>query len=116
MAQRSRVLVVEDEETLRDTIADLMQDDGHEVRVAADGVDALAQTDGWQPDLVILDVMLPRMDAFEFRKRQLAAGHVAKILLVSAAPGLSTALPDAYPYACAAQDPFAARTTHRACF
>jgi two-component system response regulator MprA len=91
MAQRSRVLVVEDEETLRDTIADLMQDDGHEVRVAADGVDALAQTDGWQPDLVILDVMLPRMDAFEFRKRQLAAGHVAKILLVSAAPDLSAA-------------------------
>lgn len=91
MAQRSRVLIVEDEETLRETIADLIRDDGHEVRVAADGIDALAQTDGWQPDLVILDVMLPRMDAFEFRKRQLAAGHVAKILLVSAAPDLSSA-------------------------
>lgn len=92
MARRSRVLVVEDDETLRETIADLMVDDGHEVRAAIDGVDALAQTEGWQPDLVILDVMLPRMDAFEFRERQLAGGaHPAKVLLVSAAPDLPAA-------------------------
>jgi DNA-binding response OmpR family regulator len=92
MNRRSRVLVVEDDETLRETIGDLIADDGHAVRVAVDGVDALAQSDGWQPDLVILDVMLPRMDAFEFRARQLAAGgHPAKVLLVSAAPDLAGA-------------------------
>jgi CheY-like chemotaxis protein len=92
MARRSRVLVVEDDETLRETIGDLIADDGHEVRVAVDGVDALAQSEGWLPDLVILDVMLPRMDAFEFRERQLAAGgHPAKVLLVSAAPELAAA-------------------------
>ena len=92
MARRSRVLVVEDDETLRETIGDLIADDGHEVRVAVDGVDALAQSDGWLPDLVILDVMLPRMDAFEFRERQLAAGGPpAKVLLVSAAPELAAA-------------------------
>ena len=92
MNRRSRVLVVEDDETLRETIGDLVADDGHEVRVAVDGIDALAQSDGWQPDLVILDVMLPRMDAFEFRARQLAAGgHPAKVLLVSAAADLAAA-------------------------
>lgn len=92
MARRSRVLVVEDEEILRETIADLISDDGHEVRVAGDGLDALAQTEDWQPDLVILDVMLPRMDAFEFRERQLASGDPpTRILLVSAAPDLSDA-------------------------
>ena len=92
MARRSRVLVVEDEESLRETIADLMTDDGHDVRTAVDGVDALAQADGWQPDLVILDVMLPRMDAFEFRQRHLASGgERAKVLLVSAAPALPEA-------------------------
>lgn len=89
MSRRRRVLVVEDEETLRETIADLVRDDGHEVRTAADGVEALAQADGWAPDLVILDVMLPRMDAFEFRRRQLAAGgQGSRVLLVSAAPNL----------------------------
>ena len=92
MARRSRVLVVEDDETLRETIVDLMVYDGHEVRAAVDGVDALAQSDSWQPDLVILDVMLPRMDAFEFRERQLAsADDPAKVLLVSAAPDLPAA-------------------------
>jgi two-component system response regulator MprA len=92
MSRRSRVLVVEDDETLRETIGDLISDDGHEVRVAIDGIDALAQSDGWEPDLVILDVMLPRMDAFEFREQQLAAGgHHAKVLLVSAAPDLAAA-------------------------
>ena len=89
MARRSRVLIVEDDDILRETIADLIGDDGHEVRVAVDGVEGLAVCDGWQPDLVILDVMLPRMDAFEFRAQQLAAGHHAKVLLVSAAPELS---------------------------
>ena len=91
MARRSRVLIVEDDDILRETIADLIGDDGHEVRVAVDGVEGLAVCDGWQPDLVILDVMLPRMDAFEFRAQQLAAGHHAKVLLVSAAPELSAA-------------------------
>lgn len=91
MARRSRVLVVEDDDILRDTIADLIADDGHEVHVAVDGVDALLVSDGWKPDLVILDVMLPRMDAFEFRERQLAGGHGAKVLLVSAAPDLPAA-------------------------
>ena len=91
MANRSRVLIVEDDDILRETIADLIRDDGHEVRVAADGIEGLAASDGWEPHLVILDVMLPRMDAFEFRARQLAAGDRAKVLLVSAAPELSAA-------------------------
>jgi DNA-binding response OmpR family regulator len=92
MSRRSRVLVVEDDETLRETIGDVIADDGHEVRVAVDGIDALAKSEGWDPDLVILDVMLPRMDAFQFREHQLAAGggH-AKVLLVSAAPDLAAA-------------------------
>lgn len=91
MAKRSRVLIVEDDDILRETIADLIRDDGHEVRVAGDGIDGLAVNDGWHPDLVILDVMLPRMDAFEFRAQQLAGEHQAKVLLVSAAPELAAA-------------------------
>jgi DNA-binding response OmpR family regulator len=93
MARRRRVLVVEDDEILRETIAELVSDEGHDVRVAEDGVEALVETEHWKPDLVILDVMLPRMDAFEYRERQIATaeGGGPMVLLVSAATDLLNA-------------------------
>ena len=61
----SRVLVVEDDQAIRETIAFNLQRDGHEVVTAADGIAGLeaARADG--PDLVVLDVMLPRMSGLD---------------------------------------------------
>ena len=93
MNRRKRVLVVEDDETLRETIGDVMVDDGHEVRLAADGHEALEQLAGWNADVVILDLMMPRMDAYAFRDRHLQtpAGRSAKVLIVSAATDIAAA-------------------------
>lgn len=88
-----RILVVEDDETLRATIADVVSDDGHLVRTAADGEEALIDVKEWQPHLVILDIMMPRMDAYEFRKRQRAASNGTRpfVLIVSAATDVASA-------------------------
>ena len=93
MPASSRILVVEDDETLRETIRDVMTDDGHEVRMAADGQEALEHLRDWEADVVILDVMMPRMDAFQFRDRHRAtdAGRAARVLVISAATDVESA-------------------------
>jgi DNA-binding response OmpR family regulator len=59
------VLVVEDDATLLDAVAYNLQRDGHEVHTAADGVLGLARAREEQPDLIVLDLMLPRMSGFD---------------------------------------------------
>ena len=94
MSERdARILVVEDDETLRETLAEVLIDEGHEVRAAAHGDEALDHLDGWVPDLILLDVMMPTMDAYEFRERQrqLRAAPGAQTLVISAARDIEAA-------------------------
>lgn len=88
-----RILVVEDDPTLRETLAEVLEDEGHEVRAAAHGHEALEHLDGWEPHLILLDLMMPIMDAFAFRvrQRQLGVATGAQTVLISAARDLETA-------------------------
>lgn len=88
-----RVLVVEDDEILRDTLVEVVGDEGHQVRAAANGQAALDELASWEADVIVLDLMMPLMDAHEFRRRQLADGIAAgaKILVLSAARDLQAA-------------------------
>jgi DNA-binding response OmpR family regulator len=60
-----RVLVVEDDPSIRDTLAFNLKKEGYVVTVAQDGVDALAKAREVQPDLVLLDLMLPELSGLE---------------------------------------------------
>lgn len=86
-----RILVVDDDATLRETLAEVLAEDGFEVRSARDGREALDQLDGWSADLVILDLMMPIMDADAFQRAQERAGRRTPLLIVSAAPHLAEA-------------------------
>ena len=59
------ILVVDDEVALLETISFQLQKQGYDVFTAADGEDALVKAREKQPDLIILDIMLPKMDGFE---------------------------------------------------
>src|SRR5690606_19143969 len=59
------VLVVEDDATIRETIAYNLQRDGHEVLTAEDGVRGLEAAREHRPDLLVLDVMMPRMSGLD---------------------------------------------------
>ena len=61
----ARILVVDDEQVLLDTLRYNLVRAGYEVTAAADGLTALEIARHEGPDLVILDVMLPKMDGFE---------------------------------------------------
>jgi twitching motility two-component system response regulator PilH len=61
----SKVLVVEDSVTQREMITDLLKGSGLDVTVASDGVEALEQIEDIRPDLVVLDIVMPRMNGYE---------------------------------------------------
>jgi DNA-binding response OmpR family regulator len=58
----SRILIVEDEELLADTLKDVLGGEGHEVRTVHNGRDALTALEREQPDVLLLDLMLPLVD------------------------------------------------------
>jgi DNA-binding response OmpR family regulator len=65
MSKRQSILVVDDEPNILLSLQFLMKNAGYEVRVAKDGDEALAELERGVPDLVLLDVMMPRRDGFE---------------------------------------------------
>jgi len=79
----ARVLVVEDDEAIADVLRRSLRAEGHEVQSAADGVQALALAEQFVPDLVILDLGLPRLDGTEVLKRLRDEGDVPILILTA---------------------------------
>jgi CheY-like chemotaxis protein len=78
------VLVVDDDEPLRASIADVLEDEGYVVRHAANGAQALAELAASDaPSLILLDLRMPVMDGFEFRARQLQDARIARIPVIA---------------------------------
>ena len=81
----SKVLIVDDEPNIVLSLEFLMKQQGYETRVARDGEEALAEVERFRPDLILLDVMLPRRDGFEVCQRLRADGWSdLKILMLTA--------------------------------
>lgn len=80
----TRVLVVEDEIPILTGIRDNLEMEGYEVATALDGEAALAMIEKFKPDLIVLDIMLPKMDGFEICRRLKEAKSSAAVLIVSA--------------------------------
>jgi CheY-like chemotaxis protein len=91
--RRARVLVVEDEPTLREVIAGYLEDSGHTVDQAETGVQALDKMRQTRPDVVVLDLLLPTMNAYELvpRMRSQPALAAIPVILLSAAQDLPNA-------------------------
>jgi len=60
------ILVVDDDRGLQAALAEIFEDEGYRVAVAHDGYHALDQLTGVPPDLIVLDIGMPRMDGFAF--------------------------------------------------
>ena len=84
-----RVLVVEDDAHIRALLNEALGDEGYEVRVAANGRVALELVADWTPHLIVLDLMMPEIDGWRFRARQLADPDLSDVpvLVMSAAHG-----------------------------
>ena len=81
----ARVLLVEDETSLRSTIAYNLRRDGHDVVPVADGEEALREWGRQAADLVLLDLMLPKVDGFEVCRRLRQSSGVPILMLTARA-------------------------------
>ncbi|MGW0435326.1 response regulator transcription factor [Micromonospora sp. NPDC003197] len=78
-----RVLVVEDERTIAESVAARLRAEGFIVTIAGDGPSAVETVRTWQPDLVVLDVMLPGFDGLEVCRR-IQADRPVPVLMLTA--------------------------------
>jgi CheY-like chemotaxis protein len=78
-----RVLVADDNLDALNSLAMLIELAGHEVRKAADGREALALAEQWQPDLALLDIGMPMLDGYEVVRRIRAESWGARMQLVA---------------------------------
>ncbi len=79
-----QILVVDDDQAVRDSLARSLQYSGYEVVTASDGVEALARLSSTRPDAVIMDVMMPRLDGLETTRMLRQSGNDVPILVLTA--------------------------------
>ncbi|MBA2430367.1 MAG: response regulator transcription factor [Thermoleophilaceae bacterium] len=87
MSAAPRVLVVEDDADIAQALRRSLGVEGYDVRLSADGVDALEQSSTFEPDAIVLDLGLPRLDGVEVCRRLRDEGDVP-ILMLTARDGL----------------------------
>jgi len=77
------VLIVEDDADLRDMMAQLLMLEGYRAETASNGRDALHYLEnGHRPDVILLDLMMPVMDGWEFRRHQVENPSIASVPVV----------------------------------
>jgi PAS domain S-box-containing protein len=82
-APRRRVLVVDDNKDAANALALLLEAEGHEVRTAADGVTGLALAREYGPEVVLLDISLPRLDGYEIARRMREDAQLRSATLIA---------------------------------
>ena len=88
MSQRAphppRVLVVDDDRAVRESLRRSLEFNGYDVHLAGDGAEALAGIGAVAPDVVVMDVMMPRLDGLDATRALRAAGNDVPILVLTA--------------------------------
>ena len=77
-----RVLLVDDDDDVRRAVCEVLTDEGYEVKEAANGREAMAVLGEWEPDVILLDLLMPEMDGWTFLAEQQAHQTFARIPVV----------------------------------
>ncbi|WP_284534818.1 response regulator transcription factor [Nocardioides sp. T2.26MG-1] len=83
-APKPRVLVVDDDKAVRESLRRSLEFNGYDVMLASDGAEALAGISASAPDVVVMDVMMPRLDGLETTRALRTAGNDLPILVLTA--------------------------------
>lgn len=91
MRPREQILVVDDDATIRATLAEVLDDEGYDVHQAVNGADALLALTGLAPSAIILDLNMPVMDGPSCYRELRARGCDMPVVIVSAVNAVRTA-------------------------
>jgi len=83
MTAKPQVLLVDDEQAITGNLAPFLERSGFSVAVAADGQEALHRVSSFKPDLIVLDVLMPRLDGREVLRRVRQAGDWTPVILLT---------------------------------
>ena len=81
---KPRVLIVDDDRAVRESLRRSLEFNGYDVHLAVDGAEALAGIGGVSPDVVVMDVMMPRLDGLEATRALRSAGNDVPIIVLTA--------------------------------
>ncbi len=82
-ARRLRVLVVDDNIDAADTLTEMLRVSGHDVDTAYDGAAAIAAVDSHRPDVVLMDIGLPKLNGYDVARKIRASDPQRRIVLVA---------------------------------
>ncbi len=82
MGETRKILVVDDEPNLRELVSGRLEQNGYEVTTAADGYQALTKVKQSQPDLIILDLMLPKIDGYTVCRMLKSSSETSEIPII----------------------------------
>jgi CheY-like chemotaxis protein len=82
IAAGDQILVVDDDMDIRETLAQILEFEGFNVICASNGQEAIERLKSVRPNLILLDLMMPVMDGYEFRIAQKARPEIAEIPVI----------------------------------
>jgi DNA-binding response OmpR family regulator len=89
----AQILVVDDDPAIRQLLTDVLEIDGHEVRIAVDGLAAVRTLEVLRPDCIVLDVMMPGLDGYGvLRSIRSQDGDQVPVIMLTAAAEPDTAV------------------------
>ena len=86
------VLIIDDEPGLRQTVSLILGEEGYEVHTASDGEEGLARAAELEPDIILCDVRMPRLNGIDFLERYRSEGGQALVIVMTAYGGLDLAI------------------------
>src|ERR1035438_3111977 len=84
LLKMSRILIIEDEAPMRTALADLLSAEGYRVLSAADGESGLQRALDEKPDLILLDIMMPKLDGFALCAKLRRLSNAVPVLMLTA--------------------------------
>ncbi len=88
----AKILVIDDQKSIRNTLKDILEYEGHEVNVAEDGLDGIEKFNAGKYDVVLTDIKMPNMDGMEVLEKIIATGTDAPVIMISGHGNIDTAV------------------------
>ncbi len=81
--KKTKILIIEDEQPLADLLSSKFEKEGYETKNAYDGEDGYKKIKSWKPDLILLDIIMPKMDGYEVMEKMNEENKTTPVIIIS---------------------------------